>query len=346
MPNTMPDAIPDAAPQHFPATLRRTMPWLIRREFWEHQGMLVWVPLVLSVLMIVIVLVVAISGHNATIEVDGVTTSVAGATIELGERQQQRLAEGIAAAAPISAMPIYLSLAFMVFFYCLGALFDERRDRSILFWKSLPVSDAATVLSKAALALIGIPLLIIVVELVTSLILVAIGMTALALKGINVFPLVLSHPQFWLGPLKVFSLLPVYALWALPTVGWLLLVSAWARSKVFLWAVGAPIAAMILVVWMEKGLRVAVDTQWLIEKFISRLLIGVMPGTWLMASGAAEHARDMDVVANRQGPVAAFDMIYQSSWAAVATPEMIGGALAGAAMIAGAIWLRRRREEG
>src|SRR3546814_20822192 len=39
-------------------------------------------------------------------------------------------------------------LGFVVFFYCLGALYDDRRDRSILFWKSLPVSDASTVLSK------------------------------------------------------------------------------------------------------------------------------------------------------------------------------------------------------
>ncbi|QBE61972.1 hypothetical protein [Pseudoduganella lutea] len=324
----------------------KTMQWLLRREMWEHKGMLAWVPLALAALMIVIVTGVAITGHNATIQVDGVTTSVAGTTIELGERQQQRLAEGIVAVSPVGAAPIYLALAFMVFFYSLGALYDERRDRSILFWKSLPVSDAATVLSKAALALIGIPLLMIVVELATSLILVAIGLTALAIKGVNVFPQVLSHPQFWLGPLKMLSLLPVYALWALPTVGWLLLVSAWARAKVFLWAVGVPLATMIFVVWMQKGLQVAVNTQWLIEKLISRLLIGVVPGTWLMASDVAHRARDMDITANTRGPVAAFDMIYQSSWAAVATPEMIGGALAGGAMIAGAIWLRRRREEG
>jgi ABC-2 type transport system permease protein len=348
--NTMHDTMRDAMPEAAPATLRKPLPttlqWLIRREIWEHKGMLTWVPLVLAALMILAVLAVALTGTNGTIHVDGVTTSLSGKTVQLGERQLRQLADGIAVAAPISALPLYLSLAFMVFFYSLGALYDERRDRSILFWKSLPVSDTATVLSKAALALVGIPLLIIVVELVTSLILVTIGMAALAFKGINVFPMVLSQPQFWLGPLKVLSLLPVYALWALPTVGWLLLVSAWARGKVFLWAVGVPVMAMILLAWAEKGLRQAVDTGWLIEKFISRLLIGVMPGTWLMAGGVKERARDMDIAANTGGPSSAFDLIYHSSWAAVATAEMLAGAVAGIAMIAGAIWLRRRREEG
>jgi ABC-2 type transport system permease protein len=103
---------------------------------------------------------------------------------------------------------------------------------------------------------------------------------------------------------------------------------------------------MVLALWAQKGLQLAIDTHWLIEKFISRLLISVMPGTWLMAGGVAERARDMDVAANLNGPAAAVDLIYRSSWAAVATPEMLGGAVAGAAMIAGAIWLRRRREEG
>ncbi|GGY18295.1 hypothetical protein GJV26_03445 [Massilia dura] len=351
MRNTMPDTVqeplhetPPSLPLRKP--MSQTLGWLIRREIWEHKGMLTWVPLAIAALMIVLVLALAVTGHNSTIEVDGVTTSMEGMKVQLGERQQQQLAAGLVAAAPVSALPLYLSLAFMVFFYSLGALYDERRDRSILFWKSLPVSDTATVLSKAAVALLGIPLLIIVVELATSLILMAIGMTALALKGVNMFPPVLSHPQFWLGPLKMFSLLPVYALWALPTVGWLLLVSAWARSKAFLWAVGVPAIAMILCAWAEKGLRQAVDTGWLIEKFISRLLIGVMPGTWLMAGGVRERARDMDIAANTQGPAAAFDLIYQSSWAAVATPEMIVGVAAGVAMIAGAIWLRSRREEG
>ena len=346
MPETMPDAVPDAAPQRLRATLRRTMPWLIRREIWENKGMLVWVPLAISALLIAFVLIAAVMGHGGTIHIDGAEIGGKEVVIKLGERQKLAATEAAATAYPALAMVLYASLAFMVFFYSLGALYDERRDRSILFWKSLPVSDTATVLSKAAFALLCIPLLVIVVELATSLVMLAIVLAMAASKGVNLVGPVLAHPQFWLGLVKVPSLLPVYALWALPTVGWLLLVSAWARSKVFLWAIGVPGLATMLLFWAEKNLDLPLNAAWLVEKFISRLLTGVMPGTWLMAGGVAEHASNMDIVTSRQGPVAALDMIYRSSWTAVATPEMIGGAVAGAAMIAAAIWLRRRREEG
>lgn len=114
----------------------------------------------------------------------------------------------------------------------------------------------------------------------------------------------------------------------------------------FLWATGIPLLALVLVLWVEKGLNQPINTHLLIEKFISRLLVGVMPGTWLMAGGVAERARNMDVAAQGRGPAAVFDLIYHSSWASVATPEMLLGAAAGVAMIAGAIWLRKHREEG
>ena len=323
----------------------KTMKWLIRREVWEHKGMLAWAPLAVAALMLVFVLVAALKGHNAELQFNDVQIG-ADTTIQLGERQQRTIAETISTVYPVGALPLYLVLGIVVFFYSLGALYDERRDRSILFWKSLPVSDTATVLSKAALALVGIPLFVLAVELATSLVMLAVMIVLLATKGVNMLGPVLSHPQFWLGPLKMISLLPVYALWALPAVGWLLLVSAWARTKVFLWAVGVPLLSMALVAWAEKGLRLGIDSGWLIGKFISRLLVSVMPGTWLMASNVIQRARDMDVTANTRGPAAASDLVFQASWAAVATPETIVGALAGIGMIAAAIWLRRRREEG
>ena len=55
-------------------------------------------------------------------------------------------------------------------FYCLDALYGERRDRSILFWKSLPVSDLTTVLSKASIPIVVLPLLTFAVTVATQLI--------------------------------------------------------------------------------------------------------------------------------------------------------------------------------
>src|SRR3546814_13401578 len=63
----------------------------------------------------------------------------------------------------------FIVLAFVVFFYCLGALYDERKDRSVLFWKSLPVSDAQTVLSKVGSAVVVAPVLAVIASLVTMI---------------------------------------------------------------------------------------------------------------------------------------------------------------------------------
>ena len=114
-------------------------------------------------------------------------------------------------------------LAFVVFFYALGSLYDDRRDRSILFWKSLPVSDTQMVLSKAAWALLLAPLVAVGVGIVIGLVLWIISALTLSVNGVSAGTAVFthSHPLRIIG--GVLASLPVYILWALPTVGWLML---------------------------------------------------------------------------------------------------------------------------
>ncbi len=133
------------------------------------------------------------------------------------------------------------TLGFVVFFYCLGSLYDERKDRSILFWKSLPVSDRDTVISKSLTALFVGPLIAIAFALVLSLLVLFSLMVLAAFHGLNLFGLVLGDKNFYLVILQILSFIPVYVLWALPTVGYLLFVSSWAKTKPFLWAVGVPV---------------------------------------------------------------------------------------------------------
>jgi ABC-2 type transport system permease protein len=327
----------------------KTMQWLIRREYWEHKGMLLWVPLAIAALMLTFALAMAAMGHNAEIHLDMPEGKASGITIQMGARQQQALADVAATTYPMAAAPLYLTLAFMVFSYSIGALYNERRDRSLLFWKSLPVSDTATVLSKAALALLLIPLGVVVLALATALLITLVGLAVLAYKGTNVFPLLLASPHFWLTPLKLLALIPVYMLWALPTVGWLLMVSGWARSKAFLWAVGTPLVTALLLSWANKAFALGWHMEWLFTNFISRLLVSVVPGSWFAIEGLRRPVEYAGAVAER-GPTAGVhgvvDALFNGSWAAVATPHLWIGAIAGVLMIATAIWLRRRREEG
>ena len=137
---------------------------------------------------------------------------------------------------------LLLIAAFVVgVFYSLDALYGERRDRSILFWKSLPVSDLTAVLSKASIPLVVLPALVFVITVATNLVMVLISTVVLVLSGIN--PVTLWREL----PLVQFELVLLYgvivlALGQAPLFAGLLLISGWARRTAFLWAILPPLA--------------------------------------------------------------------------------------------------------
>ena len=121
------------------------------------------------------------------------------------------------------------------FFYCLDALHGERRDRTILFWKSLPVSDSTTVLSKLFVPMVILPVVTFVIVIVTQFIMLLISTAVLLPSG-------LAGSTWRLLPWPRLSLILFYglvtsALWEAPVFAWLLLVSSWAKRATFLWAV-------------------------------------------------------------------------------------------------------------
>ncbi|MES2319911.1 MAG: hypothetical protein V4631_20720 [Pseudomonadota bacterium] len=329
----------------------KTMKWLLRREFWEHKGMMFWAPIVVASLMLLFVsastLWAATSGNwqnkYTHTTIDGKTTttvsSAGSAFNDLPAEKVQQAGEMVANGYLMAAAPLFLMLAVVVFFYCLGCLSDERRDRSILFWKSLPVSDTETVLSKVVTAALVAPLITIAVGTFVSLLLLLVVGTGLASTGVNMFGPVLSNSAFYMAPLQLLGLLPVYVLWALPTIGWLMMVSAWAKSKVFLWAVGTPLLTVAIVKWADVLLHLGIDMQWFLHDVISRGLLGLIPGIWLPMTKV-----DADLLVNHN--TAVIGNVFTQSWMTLATPNVWIGAAAGAAMIFAAIRLRRWKDEG
>ena len=326
-----------------------TMKWLLRREFWEHKGSMFWAPVVVAALLVVLVggtmlYGLAMHGAPAVVHINGQTMSHgAFAAAMPGETRAMltKVASGMYIAA---GAPLFLILTGVVFFYCLGALYDERRDRSILFWKSLPVSDGMTVLSKAITALCVAPVITMALAIVVSLAMLLIGAIGLSLGGVNLIGSLLSQPDLYLQPLRLVALLPVYVVWALPTIGWLLLVSSWAKTKPILWAVGVPLIALLLVKWISYTLEgfagSPLNIMPLAQQAVGRLLAGIVPGIWFSFTNGIPPAMHQ----NAQGP----DMqaAFEASWMTLATAQAWIGALAGAAMIFGAIRLRRWRDEG
>ncbi|MES2150896.1 MAG: hypothetical protein V4508_14035 [Pseudomonadota bacterium] len=328
----------------------KTMKWLLLREFWEHKGSFFWAPLVIGIVMVVCMggtLSYAIATHDfsGSMSVNGHSMNQADLINAIPSKEKALLVRMFASGYMAVSAPLFLVLTAIAFFYCLGALYDERRDRSILFWKSLPASDQLTVISKVAAALCVAPLISIAIATATSMLMLLMVCAAAALKGINLVGPLLASPEFYLSPLRLVALLPVYILWALPTVGWLLMVSAWARSKVFLWAVGTPILSIVIIKWLNYLVggysENQIDVDWFIHHVVIRGLTSLIPGIWLAAE-EVPHA--LLVHAEHQGIDTS--AVFVQSWLTLTRPNVWIGVAAGAAMIYAAMRLRRWREEG
>jgi ABC-2 type transport system permease protein len=135
----------------------------------------------------------------------------------------------------IVAMMLIFTAFIVGVFYCLDALHGERRDRSILFWKSLPVSDLTTVLSKATVPLVVLPLLSFAIVVVTQFIMLLISTAVLLPRGLAATTWA-NFNLFQQSLVLLYGLVAI-ALWHAPIYGWALLVSGWVRRATFLWAI-------------------------------------------------------------------------------------------------------------
>ncbi len=324
--------------------MANTLQWLVRREVWEHKGGLLWAPVTLAGVMLILMLgTYSFTGHvgsHAVVQVDG--GAVQDVATAIRQVPQEKMKDVLATGFFSSMVMLFAVPAFVVFFYCLGALFDERKDRSVLFWKSLPVSDGATVAAKAAIALVLAPVVTWAVAIAAGLMVVVFSSLAALFTGnaggVSMLRDALLVWELALAPFQILGLLPLHVLWALPTVGWLLLVSSWARSKPFLWAVGVPVLAAGLVSWLNRIAQLGWQLDWLWRDVVFRLLLSAMPGSWVPFGSF--HMQQVP-----HGPAhSGFTEIWLSSWSTVTLPTVWIGAALGLAMLAAAARMRRWRE--
>src|SRR5262249_27155182 len=140
------------------------------------------------------------------------------------------------------AYGISMVMHIAVFFYLLDALQGERKDRSVLFWKSMPVSDTTTVLSKLFTGLIVSGAIVGVVAIATILARLLILSVVMLIGGANPIPMWANLQLFEMMAAVIYWQMIAVALWYAPVAAWLLLVSAWAKRVTILWAVLTPIA--------------------------------------------------------------------------------------------------------
>jgi len=227
----------------------RNLLWLVRREVWEHRSL--WIAP--TVMAGVLLLLAAFGGvHFGDGSNFSFGTSDRPDFSSLSPEQRQHAMEAMGAHkdfAPVIG-GIYFGLTvsmlgvlgIVVFFYLLDCVLAERRDRSILFWKSMPVSDGEVVTSKALTALVAAPLFTLLASAV--LLVLVSGVMSVRLSEIPVSP---WNANMWLQvQAAMLMFVPMVVLWYLPIAGYLLVVSVWARKNAFLWAVLPWVAVLII----------------------------------------------------------------------------------------------------
>lgn len=319
-----------------------TFTWLLKREYWEHRGGFKWAPLIAAGVVLLVFTIAALTGLS-NVKLDGQLINgvkIADLAAALTAEQRLQIGAGLDVGLFFSAAPIAITLAIVTFFYLLGSLYDDRRDRSILFWKSLPVSDTESVLSKVVAATLIAPVFALAASLILMLGLLILFSVIVAFYGMNPFTVVWANasPLSVIG--KVAMLIPLNALWAMPTIGWLMLCSAFARRVPFLWATLLPVAVGTCVSIFDAVSNLRIPNDWFWENIVSRLLFSILPGGW-MDFDALERRMD-----GADGPEVLLNAIdLNTILAPLSGMNLWIGVVAGACMIAIAIWLRRWRDD-
>jgi ABC-2 type transport system permease protein len=188
--------------------------WSVRRELWENRSIYV-APLIVAA-------VIALASFGAV--------------------RHNLQPDKLASHDEIVAGALMGTTLLVAIFYCLDALYGERRDRSVLFWKSMPVSDWTTVLSKMAVPMVILPVVTFVLTIVTQLVMLLAASAYLSMKGQSASAL-WNLPWLQMTSGTLYHLVTIHSLYYAPFFGWLLLVSAWAKRLPFLWAF-LPLAAI------------------------------------------------------------------------------------------------------
>ena len=320
-----------------------TFTWLLKREYWEHRGGFLRAPVITALIFLVLTLMALITAEITAhrFNLDFNNMHIQQLAQNIGENNAAKVSAGIDIGLLSLGAPLGIVLFFVVFFYLLGALYDDRRDRSVLFWKSLPLSDTQTVLSKVVAAILIAPVLAVAAMIALHLgFLILLSLYAL-IHGINPFPLLWSPLHLVTLWLKLIAMIPLNAIWALPCIGWLLLCSSYARSKPFLWAIAVPAIAGVVVWWIDLMSQLSLPRTWFWEHIVIRVLFSVFPGSWISGSTIRELTHFNHDGVDQLPSVLSMDILKTL----FSSPDLWIGDIAGIAMIAASIWFRRKRTE-
>lgn len=295
--------------------------WLIRREVWEHKAIWIAPSVVIACLVLLVI--------TGNVHLGPIGTMEGHATFGAFPPDVQQKLLLIAYAG--LALVVDMVMGIIAFFYALDSLYADRRDRSVLFWKSLPLSDSETVLSKFAVAAVVIPLVSLLGAFAAQFVVATGGSAKLAMSGLSAG--IMWQPEAIFGGMTIAFLWCVTAiLWYAPVIAYLMLASAWAPKGPFLWAVLPPVAILLLE-------RVVLYSQY-VSDFIAGRLFGLYKLLGRREDGGASEAADASEITKLSNidMVGSLKEFYSS-------PDLWLGVVAAGLLLAAAMWVRRYRDE-
>ena len=309
---------------------------LVKREFWENKGAFRTTPLVIGGIYIVLALMFLITFNHFDHEFQSLKELTRWvATTEAGLRGE------IIYAASLAIFPVLFNMVlfFVVFFYLLGSLYDDRKDRSILFWKSLPASDTLTLASKLISAVVVAPLVFWVIYVLTYVVIALIFSVVILSLGENPWTLFLQIGS----PFKAWSMLLLsylaIAVWSLPLYAWLMLVSSFAPRIPLLFAILPPVVIAVLQVWIE-----------FLQTFtLKKNLFGVI-GEWFANSpfitfGDTGDRQNLLSLGAPINDTFSHEVTVMNILDRMFSTQMLIGLIVATVFLGAALWLRRRATE-
>lgn len=306
-----------AAPATAPRPVRPFY-WSVMRELWENRSLVI-APLVVGSFALFVLIAGALNTSYEVAQLAAVAPQMQGQVATVGYG--------------IIAWAISMVMHITVFFYLLDALQGERKDRSVLFWKSMPVSDTTTVLSKVFTALIVSGAIVFVVAIATQLAVMLVASVILMVGGAS--PVAIwGHAQLGQMTVAIIYWQLAIALWYAPVAAWLLFVSAWAKRVTILWALLTPIALVVFerVVFRTRYVQDVINAR-MDDPVLGRFLRSVTDGRVTIGDKTITHQGLSVRVMDGIDPVAF-----------LTNPWLWVGLVVAAAFIAAAIWMRRYRE--
>jgi ABC-2 type transport system permease protein len=308
---------------------------LLHREFWENKGAFRTTPLVIGGLYILFLLMSIFTTAHIDSDLYTFREAVRLMADQPAELRGMVMYQGMLG----SSVFFTVVMGFVILFYLLGSLYDDRKDRSILFWKSLPASDTLTLASKLISAMVVIPTFFLLILVVTHIIMAIIG--SLMILGVDGNPWTLFLGL--VNPLKAWAMIAAswyaHSIWALPIYGWLMLVSAFAPRVPLLFATLPPLIFAVLQTWIDflrtftlKSNIVGVVGEWI---FNTPAIL-----TAEVHDGVGEIALGVPLTEEFDHAVSLVNMLDR-----LFSVQMLAGLVVAAVFLATALWLRHRATE-